>query len=67
MLQKQQLPVRAPSAIMHKSLYEARLSGRPNLYFKRHMKTTYFDDPIVGPTNQITMLLEKKIPVCEIS
>ena len=33
MLKKQQLRGRAPNAIMHKSLCEARLSGRPNLFF----------------------------------
>ena len=52
---------------MHESLCEARRLGRPILYFRCHRKTTYFDDPNAGPTNQIIVLLEKKIPVCEIS
>ena len=65
MLGKQQLRGRAPSAIMHESLCEARLSGRPIPYFKCHRKTTYFDDPSAGSTTQ-TRLPEKKIPVCDL-
>ena len=30
---------------LHERLCEARLSGRPTLYFKCHRKTTYFDEP----------------------
>ena len=65
MLRKQQLCGRAPSAFMHESLCEARLSGRPISYFKCHRMTTYFDDPSAGSTIQ-TRLPEKKIPVCDL-
>ena len=68
LLQKQiQLRGRAPSAILHKSLCEARPAARLILYFRCHREATYLDDPSARPTNQLIMLLEKKIPLCEIS